>query len=50
MQGIAQLAITDAAGDLAAKLVRSKAVPKKAAEDALHIATAGVHGVDFLLT
>ena len=50
VQGIPQLGITDAAGDLAAKLVRSRAVPRKAVEDALHIAVAAVHGIEFLLT
>lgn len=45
-----QLRITDAAGELAARLVESGAVPRKAAEDALHIAVAAVHGIDYLLT
>lgn len=49
-QGIPQLGITDAAGDLAAKLVASGAIPRRAAEDALHIGVAAVHGVDYLLT
>jgi hypothetical protein len=35
---------------LAEKLVRSHAVPKKAAQDALHIAIACVNGMDYLLT
>ena len=47
---IPRLGITDTAGDLAAKLVASGAVPRKASEDALHIAVATVHGVDYLLT
>ena len=50
LRGIHQLGITEAAGNLATALVRSKAVPRKAAEDALHIAIAAVHGVEFLLT
>ena len=50
LQGIPRLGITDAAGELAAKLVEAGAVPRKAAEDALHIAVAAVHGVDYLLT
>ena len=50
VQGIPQLGITDAAGDLADKLVRSGAVPRKAVEDALYIAVAAVHGIEFLLT
>src|SRR5436853_4679643 len=35
---------------LAEKLVRLQAVPKKAAQDALHIAIACVNGMDYLLT
>ena len=50
LQGIPKLDITGAAGELAAKLVASGAVPRKAGEDALHIAVATVHGVDYLLT
>ncbi len=49
-EGIPLLAITDAAGELAARLVDEGAVPTHAGEDALHIAVAAVHGVDFLLT
>jgi hypothetical protein len=45
-----RLALTDAAGELAAKLIASGAVPRTASEDALHIAVATVHGVDYLLT
>ena len=50
LQRLPRLGITGAAGELAAKLVESGAVPRKAAEDALHIAVAAVHGVDYLLT
>lgn len=50
LQGIPRLGITDAAAALAAKLVASGAVPRKAGEDALHIAVAAVHGVNYLLT
>ena len=50
LQGISRLGVTDAAGALAAKLVESGAVPRKAVEDALHIAVAVVHGVEYLLT
>jgi predicted nucleic acid-binding protein len=50
LQGIRLLGVTDAAGGLAGRLVRSGAVPGNAAEDALHIAVAAVHGVDYLLT
>ena len=50
LRGIPRLAITDTVGDLAARLVGSGAVHRKAAEDALHIAVAAVHGVEYLLT
>jgi predicted nucleic acid-binding protein len=50
LRRIPLLAITDAAGELAAQLVADGAVPKTAAEDALHIAVAAVHGVDYLVT
>ncbi len=50
LQGVSRLRITDAAGELAGRLVESEAVPRKAVEDALHIAVAAVHGVDYLLT
>ena len=50
LQGIPRLGITEAAGALAAKLVERGAVPGKAVEDALHIAVATVHGVEYLLT
>lgn len=50
LQRIPRLGMTTAAGELAAKLVESRAVPRTSAEDALHIAVAAVHGVDYLLT
>ena len=50
IEGIPLLAVTDEAGELAAKLVDEGAVPRRAAEDALHIALAAVHGIQFLLT
>lgn len=50
VQGIPLLAVSDAVGDLAARLVGGGAVPRRATEDALHIAVAAVHGIDFLLT
>ena len=42
--------ITNAARQLARDLVTAAAIPKKASEDALHIAVATVHGMDYLLT
>ncbi len=50
LEGIPRLAITSAAGRLAGELVEWGPVPRKAAEDALHIAIAAVHGVEYLLT
>ncbi len=50
VQKMARLAITDAAGELARRLIERRAVPRKAAEDALHIAVAAVHGIEYLLT
>jgi hypothetical protein len=44
------LEITDEATRLADTFIQQKAVPPKAAEDALHIAIAAVHGMDFLVT
>lgn len=44
------LEITEAASRLARDLLSEAALPKKAAEDVLHIALAAVHGMDYLLT
>lgn len=44
------LTITEQAVDIAEALVKEKIVPGKAAEDALHIAIATLHHVDYLLT
>ena len=46
----ALLAVTEAAEELSEALVRGGAVPEKAENDALHLAVAAVHGVDYLLT
>ncbi len=50
LKDIPSLAVSDAVGDLAERLVERGAVPRRAAEDAIHIAVAAVHGMDFLLT
>jgi hypothetical protein len=47
--GIPSLAITAPAQGLAEAFLRASLVPTKAAADALHIAVAAVHGVDYLL-
>ena len=44
------LPITEAVGPLATALVQGTAPPAKAVNDALHVAVAAVHGVDYLLT
>jgi len=44
------LEINENAIRLAETLVESHAIPKKAAQDALHIAIACVNGMDYLLT
>jgi len=44
------LDVTDAAITLAAALVSGQALPAQAAQDALHIAVACVHGMEYLLT
>lgn len=50
LQDIPLLEINEEVIRLAENLVRSGAVPPKAAQDALHIATACVNGIDYLLT
>ena len=50
LEGIPLLAMSSAVSDLATSLVDQGVVPRRAGEDALHIAVAAVHGVDFLLT
>lgn len=44
------LELTDAVHQLAEQLVERRLIPKKAARDAVHIAVAAVHGIDYLLT
>lgn len=48
--GLPILEITESAQALAKQLVDDGLVPATSAEDALHIALATVHGMDFLLT
>jgi hypothetical protein len=50
LSGVPLLEITHEALELAAALIRGGAVPAKAADDALHIATAAYHEADYLLT
>jgi hypothetical protein len=50
VKGIPLLDIRDDVLDLAAGLLALRIIPRKAGTDAVHIALAAVHGVDFLLT
>lgn len=50
VEHLPELALTDQAEALAAKLLLGAALPQKAKADALHIAVATVHGMDYLLT
>lgn len=48
--GMGIISATAEAQRLAVELLRSAALPQKAAIDAVHVALAAVHGMDFLLT
>ena len=50
VNNIPLLLITEQSLQLAESLLEHKIIPKKAAEDALHISIATVHNVDYLLT
>jgi predicted nucleic acid-binding protein len=48
--GMEVLPLTDEAVDLAKRRLQEGGLPRKALDDALHIAIAAVHGIDYLLT
>jgi hypothetical protein len=50
LAGLPLLEITPAAHDLKRTLLREGSLPQNAEVDALHIATATVHGIEYLLT
>ncbi len=50
LQSISLLEISDSARELARHLAKAASMSRKATEDALHIAAATVHGMDYLLT
>lgn len=50
LRGIPVLALTDSVVALSREFIKARALPAKALDDALHIAIATVHGVDYLLT
>ena len=50
LEGVPLLEVTDQAQELAVEILRVGLLPPTAYPDALHIATAAVHEVDYLLT
>lgn len=50
LHGIPDLRLCDEVVDLATLLLARGALPEKAADDAMHVAYAAYHGVDYLLT
>jgi len=50
LKGVPLLDLNDLSLALAGKLLTDAVVPKEAEQDALHIAVAAVHGMDYLLT
>jgi predicted nucleic acid-binding protein len=50
LEGIPALAVSAEAVDLAAHFIRAQVMPEKAGVDALHVATAVVNGIDYVLT
>jgi predicted nucleic acid-binding protein len=50
LRGIRELKIDDEARSLAERLITEGAIAQKAEVDALHVAVAAVHGIDYLLT
>jgi hypothetical protein len=50
LEGIPSLEVTNGVAELANRLVSEGAMPKEAADDAMHLALATVHEMDYLLT
>ena len=50
LEGIEVLQLNKAAVELSKTLIQKGGIPKKALDDALHVAIASVHSIDFLLT
>ena len=50
LRDIPSLALTPAVRELGTRLLREAVVPASAAADAVHIAVAAVHGIDYLMT
>jgi hypothetical protein len=50
LEGVSVLELTPECRDLAKKLLTQGPIPRKASLDALHIAIAVIHGMEFLVT
>lgn len=50
LDGVPELPIDDEVGNFAERLLSEGAMPRKAEADALHVAVAAVHRIDYLLT
>jgi len=50
LRGLPQLALTDSVARVAQRLIDRGAVPRAAEVDAVHVALAAVHGMEYLLT
>jgi hypothetical protein len=50
LQGIAILEVTSTALEMARGLIQTGVLPPKALVDSIHVSTAAVHGIDYLLT
>jgi predicted nucleic acid-binding protein len=50
LQSLSVLELTEAVQDLGAQFLQKSNLPSKASDDAIHIAAATVHGLDYLLT
>ncbi len=50
LRGIPILKLTHDVGEIAKELLARQIIPTKASDDAIHIAVASVHEVDYLLT
>jgi predicted nucleic acid-binding protein len=50
VEDLSQVQVTDAVIELAQKLLRVSAIPASEFADAVHVAAAAVHGIDYLLT
>lgn len=50
LEGMPELPIDEEVQDLASQLISKNGIPSVAEADALHVAVAAVHRIDFLLT